>query len=167
MLGCVRLCDPTDSSLPGSSVHGIPRQRYWSGLPFLPPGDLPDPGIKPRSPASPALAGGFFATWATREALVQLCPNFSRGPAFTISAMSLCCLNYLLLIIWFELSQLFFFFLLKYIFKENFKSLLYPSVEQSHLQGFIWKVHLQGYENARAQGIHHGIIGDCKILETT
>ena len=29
---------------------GFPRQEYWSGLPFLPPGDLPDPGIKPRSP---------------------------------------------------------------------------------------------------------------------
>jgi len=27
------------------------RQEYWSGLPFPPPGDLPDPGIKPRSPA--------------------------------------------------------------------------------------------------------------------
>ena len=27
------------------------RQEYWSGLPFSPPGDLPDPGFKPRSPA--------------------------------------------------------------------------------------------------------------------
>ena len=35
------------------------RQEYWSGLPFPPPGDLPDPGFKP---ASPALAGGFFTT---------------------------------------------------------------------------------------------------------
>ena len=31
----------------------------WSGLPFPPPGDLPDPGIEP---ASPALAGGFFTS---------------------------------------------------------------------------------------------------------
>ena len=31
------------------------RQEYWSGLPFLPPGDLPNPGIKLTSPASPAL----------------------------------------------------------------------------------------------------------------
>ena len=36
------------------------RQEYWSELSFPPPGDLPDPGIKPGSPASPALAGGFF-----------------------------------------------------------------------------------------------------------
>ena len=37
------------------------RQEYWSGLPFPCPGDLPNPGIEPGSPASPALAGGFFA----------------------------------------------------------------------------------------------------------
>ena len=30
---------------------GFPRQEYWSGLPFLSPGDLPDPGVKPGSPA--------------------------------------------------------------------------------------------------------------------
>ena len=30
---------------------GFSRQEYWSGLPFPPPRDLPDPGIKPRSPA--------------------------------------------------------------------------------------------------------------------
>ena len=35
---------------------GFPRQEYWSGLPFPPQGDLPHPGIKPESPASPALA---------------------------------------------------------------------------------------------------------------
>ena len=36
---------------------GFSRQQYWSGLPFLAPGHLPNPGIKPMSPASPALAG--------------------------------------------------------------------------------------------------------------
>ena len=42
---------------------GFPRQEYWSGLPILFPGDLPDPGIKP---VSPALAGQILyhcATW--------------------------------------------------------------------------------------------------------
>ena len=38
---------------------GFPRQEYWSVLPFPSPGDPPDPGIKP---TSPALAGGFFIT---------------------------------------------------------------------------------------------------------
>ena len=36
------------------------RQQYWSGLPFPTLGDLPDPGIEPKSLASPALADGFF-----------------------------------------------------------------------------------------------------------
>ena len=38
---------------------GFPRQEYWSELPFPPPGDRPDPGIEP---TSPALAGGFFTS---------------------------------------------------------------------------------------------------------
>ena len=42
------------------------RQEYWSGLPCPPLGDLPDPGIEP---TSPALAGRFFTTSATWEAL--------------------------------------------------------------------------------------------------
>ena len=45
---------------------GFPRQEYWSGEPFPPAGDLPDPGIEP---ASTALAGRFFTTSATWEAL--------------------------------------------------------------------------------------------------
>ena len=41
---------------------GFSRQEYWSGLPFPPPGGLPNPGIKPTSLVSPTLAGGFFTT---------------------------------------------------------------------------------------------------------
>ena len=42
---------------------GFPRQEYWSGLPFPPPGDLPNPGIKlGLSQWSPALTGGFLTT---------------------------------------------------------------------------------------------------------
>ena len=47
---------------------GFSRQEYWSGLPCPPPGDLPDPGIKPMSLVSPALASRFFTTSATGEA---------------------------------------------------------------------------------------------------
>ena len=39
---------------------GFSKQENWSGLPFLPPEDLPDPGIEPMSPVSATLAGGFF-----------------------------------------------------------------------------------------------------------
>ena len=46
---------------------GFSRQEYWSGLPFPPPGDLPDPGIEFESLVSPALAGGLFTISATWE----------------------------------------------------------------------------------------------------
>ena len=48
---------------------GFPRQEYWSRLPRLPPGDLPDAGIELTALASPALAGGFFTTSTTWEVL--------------------------------------------------------------------------------------------------
>ena len=48
---CLTLGDPMDYSPPGSSIHGILRQEYWSRFSFPSPGDLPDPGVKPRSPA--------------------------------------------------------------------------------------------------------------------
>ena len=48
------LCHPKDYIPPGSSVHKILQAEYWSGLPFPPPGDLPESGIKPASPVSPA-----------------------------------------------------------------------------------------------------------------
>ena len=41
---------------------GFSRQEYWSKLPFPPPGDLPNRGIKPVFPAALALAGGFLTT---------------------------------------------------------------------------------------------------------
>ena len=44
---------------------GFSRQEYWSGLPFPSPGDLPNPGIEPRSPV---IVGRHFIVWATREA---------------------------------------------------------------------------------------------------
>ena len=68
---CFTLCDPIDGSSPGSSIHRIqsPGKNTRMGLPFPPPGDLPDPGIKPVSFTSLALAGRLFATSATREAL--------------------------------------------------------------------------------------------------
>ena len=47
---------------------GFSRQEYYSELPFPPPGDLPDPRIKPVSLMSPALASGLFTTRATLEA---------------------------------------------------------------------------------------------------
>ena len=50
---------------------GFSQQEYWSGPPFPPPGDRPNPGMEPTSLASPALADRFFTTSATWESLRQ------------------------------------------------------------------------------------------------
>ena len=44
-------CDPMDCSSPGSPVHGILQEEYWSGLPCPASGDIPHPGIELASPA--------------------------------------------------------------------------------------------------------------------
>ena len=68
---CLTLCNFMDCSPLGSSVHGFPKQEYWSGLPWPSPGDLPDHGIKPASLTSLALASRFFTTNATWDALME------------------------------------------------------------------------------------------------
>ena len=59
---CLTLVTPWTVACQAPLSMGFSRQEYWSGLPFPPPGDLPDPGMELVSPASPALAGGFFTT---------------------------------------------------------------------------------------------------------
>ena len=62
---CLTLCHPMDCSIVAHQAPlstGFPKQEYWSGLLLPPSGALPDPGIKPMSPGSPASAGGFFTT---------------------------------------------------------------------------------------------------------
>ena len=48
---CPTFATPWTIALEASLSVGFSRQEYWSGLPFPSPGDLPNPGIKPRSPA--------------------------------------------------------------------------------------------------------------------
>ena len=72
----MRMCSgvPNSFEAPWTVNHqaplstGFSRQEYWSGLLFPSPGHLPNPGIKPTSLVTPALAGGFFTTTATWEA---------------------------------------------------------------------------------------------------
>ena len=59
------LYDPMDYNPPGSFDYGILQVRILEWVACPPPGDLPDPGIKPEPPAS---SGGFFTTGATWEA---------------------------------------------------------------------------------------------------
>ena len=63
---CLTLCNPMDCSPAGSSVHGILQRRIVEQVPFPSPGDLPDPGIEP---TSPALAGEFFLSLSHLEML--------------------------------------------------------------------------------------------------
>ena len=56
---CLTLCNPVDWAQQAPLSVGFSRQEYWSGLPFPPPGDLPDSGIEA---VSPALVGRFFTT---------------------------------------------------------------------------------------------------------
>ena len=75
MLSCF-ICVPLSATLWTVALQiplsiGFSRQEYWSGMPCPPPGKLPNPGIEPASLKS-ALAGEFFTTSATWEALVLL-----------------------------------------------------------------------------------------------
>ena len=73
---------------------GFPRQEYWSGLPWPPPGDLPDPGIEPRSPASPALQEDSLPAEPSghlREGVIS-CPDSSGADVLAqkeLSALSM------------------------------------------------------------------------------
>ena len=51
---CLTLCNPMECTCQAPPFTGFPRQEHWRGLPFPSPGDLPDPGIKPGSPARQA-----------------------------------------------------------------------------------------------------------------
>ena len=92
---CPTLCNPVDWTIATppqvSSVHGILQTRIleWAAMPSS--RDLPNPGIKPMSLTSPALAGRFFTTSATWEALqsVQFSPfNILVFPALVHQSRS-------------------------------------------------------------------------------
>ena len=65
---CLTLWAPCTVACQAPPSVGFSRQECWSGLPCPPPGDLPDPGIKPMPLMSPALAGRFFTTNITWDA---------------------------------------------------------------------------------------------------
>ena len=75
------------------------RQEYWNGLPCSPPGDLPNPGIKPISLTSPTWAGGFFTIKATCSAL-----KFYDSPVTLRKAKLLSCVQ-LIVTIWAVVHQ--------------------------------------------------------------
>ena len=54
---CLTLCNPSTTVYQAPRSMGFSMQEFWCASPFPSPGDLPNPGIEPTSPASPALAG--------------------------------------------------------------------------------------------------------------
>ena len=76
---------PLPQSPKDSSIHlclfcclAWDRQEYWSGFPCPPPGDLPDPEIKPTSLMSPSLADSFFTSRTTEECLLYSRSNLRK-----------------------------------------------------------------------------------------
>ena len=62
---CAQLCETLWTVAHQAPLSlGFSRKKYWSGMPCLPPGDLPNPGTEPECLMSPALARGFFTTRA-------------------------------------------------------------------------------------------------------
>ena len=82
---CLTLCDVMDCS-PLGSLHGFLRARILEWVAFPSPGDLLNPGIKPTSLMSPALAGGFFTPSAAWEELPYepVVPPLATYPEKTI-----------------------------------------------------------------------------------
>ena len=62
---------------------GSSSQEHWSELPFPPPGDLPDPGIKP---ASPALAGRFLTTEPPRKLTLEYYSTMKKNEILPFAA---------------------------------------------------------------------------------
>ena len=71
MLSCSTLVTPWTVARQAPLSRGL-SQQYWSGLQFCLLGDLPNVGIEPVSPPSPALAGGFFTTESPEKPLLHV-----------------------------------------------------------------------------------------------
>ena len=84
------LCNPMDCSLPGCSFMGFSREEYWTELPFLSPGYLPDPRIEPVSLVSLALISRFFTSGGFPGGSVpgsRRCPGGGNGNPLQYSCL--------------------------------------------------------------------------------
>ena len=75
---CPALCDCMDSSLPGSSVHRIFQAGILEPVPISSSRGSSNPGVEPKSPESPVLAGRFFTTVQPGKPVKQIYPNFKK-----------------------------------------------------------------------------------------
>ena len=86
---CPTLCNPVDCTHQAPLSMRFSRQEYWSGLPCSPPGDLPHPGIEPRSLMSPALASKFFTTSIHFTHCLILKKKYSQGISLAVQWLRL------------------------------------------------------------------------------
>ena len=122
----------------------FPKQEYWNGLPFPSPGDLPGPGIEPRSPAS---ADRFFTCWAPREASWQ---------GWLETSYPLCCLWILR-----ELTRGLWQFLVKA--ELEIQTPLYVSLTNLGLQS-RGEIGRMGGQALLASGSHSSWARECPVL---
>ena len=80
LLSCLTLCDPMNSSLPGSSLKSS-RQEYWSKLPFPTPGHLPDPEMEPAFLLSPGKSSLVDQFSSVAELCLTLCDSMDCSTA--------------------------------------------------------------------------------------
>jgi len=64
---------------------GLSQQEHWSGLPFPPPGDIPDAGIEP---VAPALAGEFFIPEPPRKQVRLVCVGVRQETTYLVKQLS-------------------------------------------------------------------------------
>ena len=93
---CQTLWDPMDCSPPVPLFVEFSRQEYWSGFSFPPRGNLPDPGLEPSFPVSPALAGRIFtsepATWEAYSGVLP-CSFLWKVLLCLLTPFEVCCLG--------------------------------------------------------------------------
>ena len=96
------LCSPMNCGLPGSSVHGILQQEYWSGSPFPSLGDLPDPGIK--SGSSTLQADSLPSKTPGKEAWCPTVLQFLKNVKTSFCSVCLLGVSMLLYGLWWQVS---------------------------------------------------------------
>ena len=86
---CLTLATPWSVACQAAPSMGSPRQEYWSGLPFPPSEDLPDPGIKAESPESPALQADSLTAETLGKPFTSL--NGPQHSTFQLEELSRAC----------------------------------------------------------------------------
>ena len=156
---CPTLCDPIDRNLPGSSIQGILQVRILQWVAISSPRYLPIPGIKPRSPTSHALTGGFCTAEPPGKPLVLIVQK-------PISSQQECFINIQKQPRAISCGQTTPSIVQEFFFISVKKGVLYPSVLTIHLSSMVGHIPLSGPPSAawtlttRVNGGRDSLISD-------